>query len=392
MSGSTDATPLLGDVGPSHVGVGVRAVAFACSALAAASFVVCFGAPARGIEATRRMGQASPNYDTRCPPVPPRSWSVTPDEGSAHVLVLGDSTDKLWTFEMCSDMLPADQRCSYTDTRPPSWGMPRNIQPFVCAPDDRRCADATCYPEDEDDDGRGCWKHEEFRADSACKPSDPRASTLGFTHIPETDPTFDLSKHWYGEHYGAPALSPVVGERVAQAVAHFADFTQTRPIVVSLDVMFWWGKLRFMGFGGSEIRDPDRVVERWDAILDEYRRGVLGLVDVVRNALRAKNRAGVIVAKVNHNPSYAEGSLELKLHLAMREVLLDVFDRDPAHEDKGLYAFDWYALSERLSRKGKWRLIDGMHQDAVSSRYETEAYARWAATTLPKAFQPTLRG
>ena len=94
---------------------------------------------------------------------------------------------------------------------------------------------------------------------------------------------------------------------------------------------------------------------------------------------------------MNHNPSYAEGSLELKLHLAMREVLLDVFDRDPAHEDKGLYAFDWYALSERLARKGKWRLIDGMHQDAVSSRYETEAYARWAATTLPKAFQPTLR-
>ena len=25
-------------------------------------------------------------------------------------------------------------------------------------------------------------------------------------------------------------------------------------------------------------------------------------------------------------------------------------------------------------------MIDGMHQDAVSSRYETEAYARWAAT------------
>lgn len=397
-----DTTPLIAGSRPSRGVVVLRPAVLACCTLAAVACVVwtaarnttsIFASPREttraspNVEPTESLGQEVA-YEPHCPSVPPRTWTEIPEEGSAHLLLLGDSSDKLWHSTICSNMLPDAQRCEYTGTIPPSWGLPNNIQPFACVNGDSRCRDTTCYP----GDGDYCWIGEEYRADAACKPVHPGASTVGFTHIPETDIEFDLTDDMsYGVHYLSPALSSKVGERLAQAVEHFADFTTTRPIVVSLDVMFWWVAMRYNGFGGDKIRDPAAVAANLDSIKASYREGILGLVNIIQDALELKNRVGVVVAKVNHNPSYEDGSLELQLHLTLREALLDIFERDPSHEEKGLYLFDWYAVSEGLKNEGKWDMLDWMHQGPEASQLETEAYMHWTKVGLPPGFEVRLQ-
>lgn len=387
-----DTTPLIAEVESSRdVGI-VRSAVLACKTLAAAACVSWIAtshherlAYLTRVQPTQSLAQQL-DYEPHCPSVPPREWNKIPEKGSAHMLVFGDSTDKLWHTVVCSSMLPEAQRCQYTDPTPPSWGLPNNMQPFACVSGDSRCSEATCYPRDE-----GCWVGEEHRAGAACKPLDPGASTVGFTHIPETDVDFDLSEQWFGAPYLSPGLSSKVGTRVAEAVEKFADFTQKRPILVSLDVMFWWMGMRYQGYGNKTIQDPDSVTDNWDSILEDYRDGILGLVNIIQRALSLKNRQGVIVAKVNHNPSYEDGSLELRLHLAMREVLLDIFERDPSHEDKGLYLFDWYDVSNGLRDEGKWDMLDWLHQGPGASQLETEAYEDWTKNVLPESFHLQLR-
>ena len=386
MATPTDTTPLLGGLRLARGDGRVRAAVVGCCALAVAACVVYHGARER---ASGLLSQTFVDVETVCPPVPPRAWSEMPEEGSAHMLLLGDSTDKLWIFEMCSDILPPEQQCRFigADRRQLENSVPQNLQPFACANGDPRCKAATCFP----GDGTTCYNQDEWRAIAACKPLDPHASTLGFVHICDTDQNFDLAQQpWNSAVYSTAGLSSKVGERVVQAVEHFADFTTTRPIVVSLNVMFWWNTLRFMGMGKTVIRDPDYVTANWDAILDQYREGILGLVDIIQQALREKNRPGIIVCRANHRPAYPDGSLELKQFLAMREVLLDIFERDPSHAEKGLYLYDWYAVSEQAAAEGVWEMVDPFHQTYACTRYETEAYRNWVARTLPEEFRPVL--
>ena len=72
-------------------------------------------------------------------------------------------------------------------------------------------------------------------------------------------------------------------------------------------------------------------------------------------------------------------------------MLFDVFERDPSHAEKGLYLFDWYGVSKQAAAYGKWNMLDDLHQDFDSTRYETDAYLDWAARTLPEEFRPSPR-
>ena len=381
-----ETTPLLGSLELARGDGRVRAARLVC-ALAVAACVVFLGA--------RAVTSDSPSFSdaetdwSECPPVPPRAWSEMPEQGSAHMLLLGDSTDKLWMFQMCSDRLPPEQQCRFAGPCPPSHkNVPNNLQPFACVDGDSRCKAATCFPED----GTTCFLKDEWMAQAACKPLDPHASSIGFVHVPDTDLNFDLSTMPFDDaaYYMTAGLSSKVGERVVQAVEQFADFTETRPIVVSLDMVFWWNTLRFMGEGNWFIRDPEYVTANWDAILQQYREGILGLVDIIQQALRETNRPGIIVGKANHKPASPDGSLELKQFLAMREVLLDIFERDPSHAEKGLYLYDLYAVSEKGAAEGVWKLTDHWHPIYPATQYETEAYLSWATRTLPEEFRPVL--
>ena len=98
-----------------------------------------------------------------------------PEQGSAHMLLLGDSTDKLWMFQMCSDRLPPEQQCRFAGPCPPSHkNVPNNLQPFACVDGDSRCKAATCFPED----GATCFLKDEWMAQA------PRASLSILTRPP----------------------------------------------------------------------------------------------------------------------------------------------------------------------------------------------------------------
>ena len=214
-----ETTPLLGSLELARGDGRVRAARLVC-ALAVAACVVFLGA--------RAVASDSPSFsdaETECPPVPPRLWSEMPEQGSAHMLLLGDSTDKLWMFQMCSDFLPPEQQCRFTSPTP---FPPQNVQPFVCNDGDSRCKATTCFP----GDGSSCWVAEEWRSDVACKLS-ILTRPLHRLRIRPRDGS-DLRHCGYDqdEAYLSPALSPNLGERVVQAVQRFADFTETRPIVV----------------------------------------------------------------------------------------------------------------------------------------------------------------
>ena len=65
--------------------------------------------------------------------------------------------------------------------------------------------------------------------------------------------------------------------------------------------------------------------------------------------------------------------------------VVDAFEQGPAHETRTLRVRLVRVIRE-AGAKGKVAVDRWDAQDAVSSRYETEAYARWAATTLPRRF------
>ena len=80
-----------------------------------------------------------------CPAVPARTWDRPSEEGNAHLLVFGDSTDHIWHTEMCSGLLPEEQRCPVQCINPETTLLPNNLQPYVCGDGDDRCSRATCY-------------------------------------------------------------------------------------------------------------------------------------------------------------------------------------------------------------------------------------------------------
>ena len=46
---------------------------------------------------------------------------------------------------------------------------------------------------------------------------------------------------------------------------------------------------------------------------------------------------------------------------------------------------------QQAAAYGKWNMLDDLHQDFDSTRYETDAYLDWAARTLPEEFRPSPR-
>ena len=212
---------------------------------------------------------------------------------------------------------------------------------------------------------------------------------MAFTHLPETDLKFDLGKQDFGEPYCAGVMGGAskVGDRVQVAVSSFAKFTETGPLVVVIDVMFWWVGMRFQGYGNPQIQDPKYVLSHFDKILQQYRDGIVGLVQLVKDGCFQADRSCVVVGKANHNPSYEEGTVELKLHLAMREVLRGIFDGSD-----GKYFFDWYAVANQAKQDGKWDMLDWLHQGPLSSQVETVAFEAFTRETLPEGFSVNLGG
>ena len=213
-----------------------------------------------------------------------------------------------------------------------------------------------------------------------------------FAHIGEAARDFDLCAQPYGKPYcmGALGAACTVGDRVIAAVSAFAKFTETRPMVVVIDALFWTISLRYSQWGNITIHDPAYVEEHFDEILQQYHDDIVWLVTLVRDGCDAAERPCAVVGKANHNPSYRGDSIELKLLLAMREVLRGIFvEGDPRGP---LYFYDWYQVAVDAKNLGHWDMLDRIHQGPVASRVETLAFEAFTKTALPIGYGVDLGG
>ena len=151
---NTDATPLLSEEKVTTSATGAKESATILRFVAVAAFL-CLGAiaavTAQQMESSGVtddvFGDAhlgGSQCDGTCPALPERDWKKMAKEGSAHVLILGDSTDKLWHKSFCNELLAEEQRCVSPDTcatrRPPSC-------PTTCNPSSAsRCDPRKIFP------------------------------------------------------------------------------------------------------------------------------------------------------------------------------------------------------------------------------------------------------
>ena len=141
---NTDATPLLSEEKVTTSATGAKESATILRFVAVAAFL-CLGAiaavTAQQMESSGVTDDVSGDAhlggsqcDGTCPALPECDWKKMAKEGSAHVLILGDSTDKLWHKSFCNELLAEEQRCVSPDTcaTPSATFLPNNMQPFVC--------------------------------------------------------------------------------------------------------------------------------------------------------------------------------------------------------------------------------------------------------------------
>ena len=359
--------------------------------------------------------------DGHCPPAPARTWNVVSDVGSAHVLLLGDSTDKLWHIQLCNSFLPENQRCvaNQCTVRTGARALPNNMQPFVCAEgeggaSESRCAASTCYPSAAGGPPEPCWTTPEANSAAACKPRVPSGPVAGFVHTFNADPDHEGLSDVQAAQLGvetAGVLPTRVRDRVPIAVASFAAFTQKRPMVFVVDVNFWWSFNRFIPtadddgnkadpivskciaaqMSGGQVPSPAQCWEhRWrdsvgdqssfDQYLAAYERDMRQFVRLLEDSAKRTGRAFVIVGKNAHDPGFTPGTPSARWHYASGEAMRKVFTSE------GHHFYDWAAVAEHAAKTGEWDWLDGAHQGASGSAYQTAAFVQWTRSALSRPF------
>ena len=318
--------------------------------------------------------------DGTCPAVAPRDWRKMSDKGSAHLLIFGDSTDKLWHKAFCNTLLPEEERCvSPNECATPSPAfLPNNMQPFVCVDGDDRCAAGTCY----ESPSAHCWKKEEHRAAAACKAPVAEGPALGFVHIFGADPEYVQDMKAIHNQYAVKGLPVKIADRVRVAARAFGAFTARRPVVAVVDVGDWWSGTHLGWWKSWEKALSSK--SKFDAQLAAYREDMSALVRTVDAAMKATKRPYVLVGKSTHNRGFDERSVEFMFSRKMGDVVKEVF------ESKGHHFYDWRAVADDAAAQGKWDMVDKLHQSAAASDVQTEAFMAWTRRTLGDKFHVSL--
>ena len=342
-----------------------------------------------------------PSCNGVCPSVAARDFDAYPEEGSAHVLMLGDSTDRAWHFTFCNGILNDADRCEHPVecVAPTVNFLPNNMQPLVCADGDKRCAAKSCYED------APCWHEKENEMAAACHPTSPYGPALGFVHLFEPDPESkqDLKLVEYGREIdGLPVMT---GPRVNAAVRSFDKFApaekadgdghhatdhdaKKRPVVVVVDVMHWWVG-NHLGWGAPGA-PPDWSAElgsdrTFDANLRRYRKDLDALVEHVDKAMKGTGRPYRLVGKANHDwHTFKPDGVEHRFLSAMAAHVKRAF------ESKKHHFFDWRALTEKAKSDNMWEMADNFHQTVEGSKHETLAFMDWTRTALPEKFAVNL--
>ena len=149
------------------------AAAFGSGTVGASSAMATMASPELSSPQAPRFARG-PGCNGVCPSVAARDFDTYPEEGSAHVLMLGDSTDRAWHFTFCNGILNDADRCDHPVecVAPTVNFLPNNMQPLVCADGDDRCAAKSCYED------APCWHEKENEMAAACHPRHRTAPRL----------------------------------------------------------------------------------------------------------------------------------------------------------------------------------------------------------------------
>jgi hypothetical protein len=319
--------------------------------------------------------------DGTCPAVAPRGWRKMSDKGSAHVLIFGDSTDKLWHKAFCNTLLSEEERCVSPDecaTPSPAF-LPNNMQPFVCVDGDDRCAAATCY----ETPSAHCWKKEEHRAAAACKAPVAQGPALGFVHIFGADPEYVQDMKAIHNQYAVKGLPVKIADRVRVAAKAFDAFTgHRRPVVVVVDVGDWWSGAKLGWWKSWESALSSKT--KFEATLKAYEKDMAALVTSVDDAMTDTKRPYVLVGKSTHNRGFDQRSVEFMFTKKMGDVVREVF------ESRGHHFYDWRKVADDAASRGEWDMADKLHQSAAASDVQTAAFMAWTQKTLGEKFHVSL--
>ena len=372
------------------------AAAFGSGTVGASSAMATMASPELSSPQAPRFARG-PGCNGVCPSVAARDFDTYPEEGSAHVLMLGDSTDRAWHFTFCNGILNDADRCDHPVecVAPTVNFLPNNMQPLVCADGDDRCAAKSCYED------APCWHEKENEMAAACHPTSPYGPALGFVHLFEPDPQSkqDLKLVEYGREIdGLPVMT---GPRVNAAVRSFDAFVPTdpkvkdgkhehgdagkkRPVVVVVDVMHWWvGNHLGWGAPGAPADWSAKLgsEREFDASLKRYRTDLDALVAQVDKAMKKTGRPYQLVGKANHDwHTFKPDGVEHRFLTAMAGHVKRAF------ESKKHHFFDWRALTEQAKSDNMWQMADNFHQTVEGSKHETLAFMDWTKEALPDKF------
>ena len=148
--------------------------------------------------------------------------------------------------------------------------------------------------------------------------------------------------------YNIESLPIKIEDRVRTAVRAFDSYTERRPIVVVVDVAYWWAGSH-MGWWKRWDEDLGSR-KKFAAKLDEYMEDMDALVRLVDKEMKKIGRPYALVGKSNHNRGFRKGTVNFKFMVEMGEAVKLVFKNTAITSTTGV------ASRTKLTRRasGPW--------------------------------------
>lgn len=276
------------------------------------------------------------------------------------------------TFPLRFRLVPAFARAARLTPDPP-------LSPSLAfSQGDDRCSERTCYATPSEH----CWKKEEQRAAAACKPPVAEGPAVGFVHIFGAAPDYVQNMEAINNQYNIEGLPIKIKDRVKTAVRAFDSYTERRPIVVVVDVAYWWAGSH-MGWWKKWDADLGSR-KKFAAKLDEYTEDMDQLVRLVDKEMKKTGRPYALVGKSNHNRGFRKGTVNFKFMVEMGEAVKRVFEKH------GHHFYDWRGVADDADKKNEWTMVDKLHQTSESNALQTAAFMKWTRHELGKEFAVNL--
>jgi chemotaxis protein histidine kinase CheA len=198
-------------------------------------------------------------------------------------------------------------------------------------------------------------------------------------HLFGADPNYEQNMKAINNEYSVEGLPVKIKDRVKTAIKAFDKYTQRRPIVVVVDVAYWWAG-KNLGWWRSWKKDLG-TYDKFAGKLNEYKKDMAALVKLLDKEMEKSGRPYVLVGKSNHNRGFEEGTVEFNFIRAMGKAVKAVF------EQHGHHFYDWRDVADQAEAKGRWVMVDKLHQGSESNDLQTRAFMKWTEAELGKKYE-----